>query len=63
MEFSAEGFATREEDNVEEKVNPFISIVLEDDRVRYDTNMPVQDMVFWMEAVKSMLLAGISSGE
>lgn len=58
MEFSAEGYATKPEET-EEVDNPFISIILEHDRVKYDTNLPAQDMVFWMETVKSMLLRGM----
>lgn len=70
MEFSAEGYATRPEEEltqpeeaVEELENPFISIILEKDRVKYDTNLPVQDMVFWMETVKAMLLQSTVSTE
>lgn len=63
MEFTAEGYATKPEENVEEAENPFISIILEEDRVKYDTNLPVQDMVFWMETVKSMLLQGTIAPE
>lgn len=34
----------------------FINIALDKDSVKYETNLPMQDLVFWIEAVKQMAL-------
>lgn len=33
-----------------------VNISVSDSSVKYDTNMTLQDMVFWLEAVKNMAI-------
>lgn len=42
-----------ESEQVQEAV---INIKVTDDSVKYDTNLAIPDVVFWLETVKSMIL-------
>lgn len=55
MNFEAEGVAV--EHSVPE--SSFVKIEVNDNSVAYDTDMPVQDLVFWLEAVKSMIMSNV----
>ena len=40
----------------EEEQTASITITIAEDSVKYDTDLPLPDLVFWLEAVKSMVV-------
>ena len=53
---------SEEETVSDSNVSSYINITLEEEGMKYDTDMTVPEVIFWLEALKSEVLRDIFKG-